>query len=200
MDGRPLLAQSSAPDKRKKRKEKKDAEEKRAKPKPSDRSRSPRPRPVPLPEEPKSSSKGDVELEKLELKRKAIVARNRWADKVRELNMSVSLSIERAMAFSDCSELLVLTISAFNDSHDSHGIYIIYVLMYVSCLETRAASPQPHLLNDQQRLIAVVTKRLKRFFAIGPDIELPNNTVAAGFDKGSAISSLSPNAAKTRRI
>ena len=60
--------------------------------------------------QPKKAKKAaaDAELEALEIKRKALVMKNKWAEKLEELIAEVSLSIKRAEEFSDCDELLAL--------------------------------------------------------------------------------------------
>ena len=54
--------------------------------------------------EPKKSK--DSELEHLEIKRRAIVAKNRWTSKLQELDQDITLALSRAKHFEDCTESL----------------------------------------------------------------------------------------------
>lgn len=48
----------------------------------------------------------DSELEHLEIKRKAIVIKNRWTAKLQELDQDITLALSRAAHFEDCTESL----------------------------------------------------------------------------------------------
>ena len=51
-----------------------------------------------------SSKSKDSEIEELEMKRKAVLMRNRWADKITALDVEVSMSVQRAEPYDDCTE------------------------------------------------------------------------------------------------
>ena len=55
--------------------------------------------------------KTDAELENLEIKRKAVLIKSKWTEKVEELNTMATMSIDRASAFADCAEFLVMKIN-----------------------------------------------------------------------------------------
>lgn len=48
----------------------------------------------------------DQELEQLEVKRKAVLARNKWLGRLTELDQDISMALGRAIPFDDCNELL----------------------------------------------------------------------------------------------
>jgi len=70
------------------------------------------------PKKPKKAA-ADAELEALEIKRKALVMKNRWVEKLQELIAEVSLSTKRAEEFSDCDELLACKLFCLRGEYSS---------------------------------------------------------------------------------
>ena len=105
MESRPMLGRDAAPVPKRKA-----GAKPKAKRKPNPVSDPPVPEEIPVPEEPdqEKTRKGraDPEIETLELKRKAVLLKNKWIGKLEELNTLCSDALARAKSFTDCTEFL----------------------------------------------------------------------------------------------
>ena len=68
--------------------------------------------------------KKDPELELLEIKRKAVIVKNKWVSKLEELDQDVSIALSRAVPFpEDCTEFLgCIERSRHRDGSKIHGL------------------------------------------------------------------------------
>ena len=97
MDARPMLGPESKAKAKPKAKAKRRA-----------KGDGPTPAPNPTPDIPPIPRGGkDPELEALELKRRSILTKNKWIERLKELDAQASEIICRAQPFADCRELLV---------------------------------------------------------------------------------------------
>lgn len=78
--------------------------------------------------QPKTAKK-DSELEHLEIKRKAIMMKNRWTSKLQELDQDITLALSRGSQFEDCEEFLSsswFSVFIYMCFHDFHVMSIIF--------------------------------------------------------------------------
>lgn len=75
----------------------------------------------------------DPELEMLEIKRKAVVVKNKWLGKLEELDQEVTIALSRAHPFAeDCQEFFGCTAVSSPSIRQTFHVYLSTVLFTIS--------------------------------------------------------------------